>query len=255
MSGVNCTRACASDSACASARTSSVLPRPGTPSMSTWPDATSATSTCSMTAACPTIAWPIAARRPSSARRPRRQSSSDSAVPCDDPRLLGEDAAPRRFEQRDRAAQLVRRGACADGEWPRPARRRRSRSARASASARSCAGQRGVAGDPRARAASSSARTAAACSASPPPWRSANWPVPRICSASERRAASRRRRERAEPHAAAPQQQRDAAPAPAPRPARRSCQISASSDGWSSSDRKCTSSPRRSCVAATNSQP
>ena len=66
MSGVNCTRAWASDSACASARTSSVLPRPGTPSIRTCPDATSATSTCSMTADCPTIAWPIAARRSSS---------------------------------------------------------------------------------------------------------------------------------------------------------------------------------------------
>ena len=60
MSGVNCTRPCASDSAFASARTSSVLPRPGTPSMSTWPEAASAATTCSMTAFCPTIARPIA---------------------------------------------------------------------------------------------------------------------------------------------------------------------------------------------------
>ena len=56
MSGVNCTRAWPRASARASARTSSVLPRPGTPSMSTCPDATSATSTCSMTASWPTMA-------------------------------------------------------------------------------------------------------------------------------------------------------------------------------------------------------
>ena len=63
MSGVNCTRANASDSDCDSARTSSVLPRPGTPSMSTWPEATSAISTCSTTSDWPTIAWPMAVRR------------------------------------------------------------------------------------------------------------------------------------------------------------------------------------------------
>ena len=42
----------------------------------------------------------------------------------------------------------------------------------------------------RLRTASSSARTIAACSAAAPPPRSTNWPVPRICSASDRRAGA-----------------------------------------------------------------
>src|SRR5678815_4231081 len=46
----------------ARARTSSVLPRPGTPSMSTWPPASSAASTASMAAACPMTALPTSAR-------------------------------------------------------------------------------------------------------------------------------------------------------------------------------------------------
>src|SRR3954471_1183212 len=63
MSGVNCTRACGNESACDSARTRSVLPSPGTPSMSTCPEATSAVRTCSMTSDCPTTARWMASRK------------------------------------------------------------------------------------------------------------------------------------------------------------------------------------------------
>src|SRR5690242_4599998 len=50
----------ASASAFANARTISVLPKPGTPSISTWPEAANAATTCSTTAVWPTSAWPIA---------------------------------------------------------------------------------------------------------------------------------------------------------------------------------------------------
>src|SRR3972149_4902254 len=52
----------------ASARTSSVLPRPGTPSISTCPPAMRAASTCSTISRCPTTAFAISARIAVSAR-------------------------------------------------------------------------------------------------------------------------------------------------------------------------------------------
>ena len=61
-SGVNCMRPKVPEMVRASARTSSVLPRPGTPSTSTWPPASSAHSTWSTTSAWPTSALPISAR-------------------------------------------------------------------------------------------------------------------------------------------------------------------------------------------------
>jgi hypothetical protein len=61
-SGVNCTRPNERSRACASDETSSVLARPGTPTSSAWPRATSVTSIASTTASCPTTAIEMAAR-------------------------------------------------------------------------------------------------------------------------------------------------------------------------------------------------
>jgi hypothetical protein len=58
-SGVNWIRLNGSESACASVRTSSVLPSPGTPSSSTLPPANRQVSTASTTSSCPTITVPI----------------------------------------------------------------------------------------------------------------------------------------------------------------------------------------------------
>src|ERR1700722_8909794 len=61
-SGVNCILATLKDIACARARTSNVLPRPGTPSTSTCPDTHRAMMVWSTTAVCPTRALPTLAR-------------------------------------------------------------------------------------------------------------------------------------------------------------------------------------------------
>ncbi len=61
-SGVNWTRLNDRSSASASVRTISVLARPGTPSSRQWPPANSATSSSSITAACPTITFPSSSR-------------------------------------------------------------------------------------------------------------------------------------------------------------------------------------------------
>src|SRR6266702_848583 len=106
MSGVNCTRPCVSDSACASALTSNVLPRPGTPSMSTCPEAASDITTCSITADCPTTAWLIAVcrRSSSSAARWIVLDSISMSGPC----VLDQNSTPRRFEQLEGRAQMLR---------------------------------------------------------------------------------------------------------------------------------------------------
>src|SRR6267142_1313718 len=62
-SGVNWMRPNVPEMLRARARTRSVLPRPGTPSTRTWPPASSAHSTASITSRCPTIALATSARR------------------------------------------------------------------------------------------------------------------------------------------------------------------------------------------------
>src|SRR5215510_4508803 len=106
MSGVNCMRACGSDNACESARTSSVFPSPGTPSISTWPDATSATSTCSTTADWPTIARPIDVRNAASISA-ACATDVDSVSSMPSPFLLDEREAPCGLEQRNRLTQFA----------------------------------------------------------------------------------------------------------------------------------------------------
>src|SRR5882762_2280396 len=71
-SGVNCIRATFKDMACARARTSNVLPRPGTPSTSTCPDTQRAMMVWSTTAVCPTSAVPTLARSFASSSPARR---------------------------------------------------------------------------------------------------------------------------------------------------------------------------------------
>src|SRR4029079_1733474 len=61
-SGVNWIRPKEPEMVRARARTSSVLPSPGTPSTRTWPPASSAHSTASMTSRWPTSALPTSAR-------------------------------------------------------------------------------------------------------------------------------------------------------------------------------------------------
>ena len=194
------------------------------------------------------------AQRRRAGRRPRRWRPFQS-VPCWEPCVLDEGAAPRGLEQRDRAAQFVRPRARA-GMMNGGARARRASKpvSRASAAARSSGGQTRVAGHAPC-AASSSARTQAACSESPPPWRSANWPVPRICSASDRRAASGGAA--SGPNRTAPRHRRSATSASAEHrpPARRAARSArAATDG-----RPPTGNARRrraaARVAATNSQP
>ena len=89
-SGVNWMRENDSSSASASVRTSSVLPRPGTPSSSTWPPASSAEATAARDLAparpCGGRSRPAAGRRPRGTRRPPRP--------------------PRRRMARDRAASI-----------------------------------------------------------------------------------------------------------------------------------------------------
>ena len=68
-SGVNCTRLVSTSSAVASVRTSSVLATPGTPSISTWPPESSATSSPETAASWPTTALATSARTAESASR------------------------------------------------------------------------------------------------------------------------------------------------------------------------------------------
>src|SRR5579862_6334431 len=105
MSGVNCTRPCVSDSACASALTSNVLPSPGTPSISTCPEAASDATTCSMTSDCPTTAWLIAVRRRSSSSAARWivLDSISMSGPC----VLDQNSTARGFEQLNGGAQML----------------------------------------------------------------------------------------------------------------------------------------------------
>ena len=65
-SGVNWMRLLSHPSTRPSVRTSSVLPRPGAPSSSTWPRASTAISVCSTTSSWPITARPISARMRSS---------------------------------------------------------------------------------------------------------------------------------------------------------------------------------------------
>ena len=62
-SGVNWMREKLRLSASASVRTSIVLPRPGTPSSSTWPPASRQVSTPSTTSRLPTMTLPISSRK------------------------------------------------------------------------------------------------------------------------------------------------------------------------------------------------
>src|SRR5262245_3263135 len=107
MSGVNCTRAWGRDSACESARTSRVFPRPGTPSMSTWPDAASATSTWSTTTDWPTMARPIELRSVASISA-ACATDADSVSSIGLPFLIDERDATRGLEQRNRVPQFAR---------------------------------------------------------------------------------------------------------------------------------------------------
>ena len=68
-SGVNCTRLVSTDSAAARVRTSSVFAVPGTPSISTWPSHSSATSRPETAASCPTTALPTSVRTATSRSR------------------------------------------------------------------------------------------------------------------------------------------------------------------------------------------
>ena len=68
-SGVNCTRRVSTDSAPARVRTSSVLAMPGTPSISTWPPHSSATSRPETAASWPTTALPTSVRTAASRSR------------------------------------------------------------------------------------------------------------------------------------------------------------------------------------------
>ena len=72
-SGVNCTRRVSTDSAPARVRTSSVLATPGTPSISTWPPHSSATSRPETAASWPTTALATSVR--TAASRSRASSS------------------------------------------------------------------------------------------------------------------------------------------------------------------------------------
>ena len=73
-SGVNCTRLVSTDSAAARVRTSSVFAVPGTPSISTWPPQSSATSRPETAASCPTTALPTSARTAASRSRAAPES-------------------------------------------------------------------------------------------------------------------------------------------------------------------------------------
>src|SRR5882724_11062899 len=107
-SGVNCIRATFKDIACARARTSNVLPRPGTPSTSTCPDTQRAMMVWSTTAICPTSALPTLARSFASNSPARRMVFDSSFMLAHlgfenlriqmSPRLLEEhDCRPLRF--------------------------------------------------------------------------------------------------------------------------------------------------------------
>src|SRR3984957_6640557 len=101
-SGVNCIRATFRDIACAKARTSNVLPRPGTPSISTCPDTHRAMMVWSTTAVCPTSALPTLARSFAS-NSPARRMVFDSSFMLAHLGVgnLGVQMSPRLFEQHD----------------------------------------------------------------------------------------------------------------------------------------------------------
>jgi hypothetical protein len=73
-SGVNCTRRASTERLAASVRTSRVLAVPGTPSISTWPPQSIATSRPDTAASWPTTAFAISAR--TAASRSRAAASS-----------------------------------------------------------------------------------------------------------------------------------------------------------------------------------
>ena len=115
-----------SDKACASARTSSVLPSPGTPSTSTWPATIKAMSVWSTTAVCPTRALAICARNFESSS-PARAMVGDSAFMGALGGKIGFDQdTSADFQERERGAVLVHiarairgeRGANRDGIDP-----------------------------------------------------------------------------------------------------------------------------------------
>src|SRR5688500_6736641 len=117
MSGVNWTRPVPSCSACDSARTSSVLPSPGTPSMSTCPEATSASTTSSITRGCPTTASAtLACSLPNKSAAFWRVPDSVSMFR---PSVLQEYSSARGLEDGNRIAQFV--SAARAGEMQRGA--------------------------------------------------------------------------------------------------------------------------------------
>ena len=82
---MNCTRLVSSCSAAASARTSSVLATPGTPSSSTWPRQSRAITSPLTAASWPTTALPTSARTRSRAARARWASPDPSGTGCGRP--------------------------------------------------------------------------------------------------------------------------------------------------------------------------
>ena len=101
-SGVNCTRRVSTSSAAARVLTSRVFATPGTPSISTWPRDSRATSRPETAASCPTTALATSVRTPASASRASSDGDAE-AGPADGSRSMSVMAcAPR---SRDRCSR------------------------------------------------------------------------------------------------------------------------------------------------------
>src|SRR3954453_2957020 len=115
-SGVNCTRLNSRSREAARVLTRSVLAPPGTPSSSTWPRTSSATTNAVTTRSCPTMALPTSPRTRSTASLGPSFLDGTAHLPVQHLGLLGHGDArtlAAGLGSGQHGADLVRRAVCA----------------------------------------------------------------------------------------------------------------------------------------------